>query len=74
MRSSALRFHGPAARAIRERSGVSVAELAASIGRNAAYVSRLELGQRQPSPATLQAICTRLSVTLDQVTYSEVAA
>lgn len=68
MRTSALRLHGPALRAIRERSGISVAELARGIGRNAAYVSRLELGQRQPSPATLRAICDLLRVSIDQVT------
>lgn len=65
---SSILLVGPALRAIRERSGISVAELARGIGRNAAYVSRLELGQRQPSPATLRAICDLLRVSIDQVT------
>jgi transcriptional regulator with XRE-family HTH domain len=65
-------LHGEAARAIREALGVSLRSVAKDIGASPGYLSRLENGERQPSPETAAALAKRLGVTLDAITYAPV--
>lgn len=51
-------------RQLRERSGLSVADLAEKAGLSRAMVHALESGARKPSLETAQALCKVLKVSL----------
>lgn len=58
---------GPQLRAARERSGLSVRELARRIGVSASLLSQVERGLAQPSVGTLWAVVTELGLSLDSL-------
>lgn len=61
--------HGAAIRAIREAVGVSVSALAPRCDVSQGYLSRVELGDKQPSPQVLRNIADQLGVSLDAISY-----
>lgn len=61
--------HGPAIRAIREALGVTQDTLAVSCDISPSYMSRVESGEKQPSEKLVSAICLRLGVKKDAITY-----
>lgn len=68
---------GPAVRAIREAYGVRHGELAGRASVTPGYLTLIEQGRRQPSPAVAMRIAIALGVSLDSITYvcvDEVAA
>jgi len=52
---------------IRERSGVSLREVARQLGVSASFVSQLENGKSQPSVATLYSLTQLLGVSIDEL-------
>lgn len=68
---------GGAVRAIREGLGIKHGVFAIDCDISPGYLTNIEAGRKQPSPAVQRAIADRLGVTLDQITYviptSEVA-
>ena len=61
---------GPAVRAIREAMGVRHGELAGRARVNPGYLTLIEQGRRQPSPAVAVRIAAALGVPLDSITYA----
>lgn len=62
------------ARALREAKGISIRELARDIHRDPGHISRVERGIHRASDATIQAIATRLGVSMDAISSSTDAA
>lgn len=62
--------HGPAIRAIRKALGVTQDDLAVSCDVTPGYMSNVESGKKQPSEALVSAICLRLGINKDDVTYT----
>lgn len=60
---------GPAVRAIREALGIRHGDFAISCDISPGYLSNLEAGRKQPSPAVAVALAGRLGVPLDAITY-----
>lgn len=58
------RVNGETVRALRERSGLSGTALAEVIAIDRAYLSHIEAGRRQPSPAVAKKIADALKVPL----------
>jgi len=61
--------HGPAIRAIREALGIKHGVFAVDCGISPGYLTNIEKGKKQPSPAVIAAIAERLGVTVDEITY-----
>lgn len=61
--------HGPAIRAIREALGIKHGKFAVDVQISPGYLTNIEKGNKQPSPAVTAAIALRLGVNLDQITY-----
>lgn len=57
-----MKVHGPALRAIRERSGLSVSALAQEAEIKQAHLSNIEAGRRQASPEVVVALAKALRV------------
>lgn len=57
-------MNGETVRALRERSGLSGTALAEVIAIDRAYLSHIEAGRRQPSPAVAKKIADALKVPL----------
>jgi transcriptional regulator with XRE-family HTH domain len=53
-----------ALRVIRERSGLSVSELARAAGLSQPHLSNIEIGRRQASPSVIRALADALRVPL----------
>jgi transcriptional regulator with XRE-family HTH domain len=71
------RILGPAVRAIRDAYGLRHGELAGRAKITPGYLTLIEQGRRQPSPAVAARIALGLGVSLDSITYvcvDEVAA
>lgn len=67
--------HGPAIRAIREALGIKHGEFALRCDITPGYLSNVEAGRKQPSPAAAKRIADNLGVPLDAIAYTvEVAA
>lgn len=64
------RTHGPAIRAIREALGIKHGVFAISCLISPGFLSNIEKGLKQPSPAVANAMAERLGVPLDAITYS----
>ena len=62
------RTNGVAIRALREALGISVQDLAASVGIDRTALWRIERDGTQPRPGTLRKIADRLGVSLDAIT------
>lgn len=60
---------GPAIRAIRERSGLSVSAFAPKVGVTQGYMSNVELGHKTPTVEFLSRVARELGVPLDAVSY-----
>ena len=58
---------GARLRMVRQRSGLSLRELARQLGVSPSFVSQLETGKSQPSVATLYALSQLLDVSIDQL-------
>ena len=58
---------GPRLRAARQRSGLSLREVARKLGVSASFVSQLENGKSQPSVATLYSMSQLLAVSIDEL-------
>ena len=63
------RTHGPAVRAIREALGIKHGEFAIDCEITPGYLSNIESGRKQPSPAVARAMADRLGVPLDAIQY-----
>lgn len=61
--------NGPAIRAMRELLGLSVSALAPRCDVSQGYLSRVELGDKNPSPTVLRNIATALGVPLDAISH-----
>jgi transcriptional regulator with XRE-family HTH domain len=61
--------HGPAVRALRETLGVAHGKFAVDVDISPGYLTNIEKGRKQPSPAVAAAIARRLGVPLDVITY-----
>ena len=67
-------LNGEAAKAIRQAKGISLRELARDIHRDPRHISRVQRGVHRASHATIQAIATRLGVSMDAISSSTDAA
>lgn len=78
MTSTQRRIHGPAVKRMRELLGIKHGKFAIDCHISPGYLTNIEKGDKQPSPAVTAAIAKRLGVTLDEITYvietSKVAA
>ncbi|MFC4223808.1 helix-turn-helix domain-containing protein [Lysinibacter cavernae] len=64
-----LKINGPTVRVIRERTGMSLTDLAARTGADKGTISRIETGQRRSSIMMLRRIAYALSVPLEAISY-----
>lgn len=62
--------HGPAVRAIREALGLRHGVFAVQCEITPGYLTNIEKGIKQPSPAVAAAIANRLGVPLDAIQYT----
>ncbi|MFF2454093.1 helix-turn-helix domain-containing protein [Isoptericola sp. NPDC058082] len=62
-------LHGPAVRALREALGIKHGVFAVEVGISPGYLTHVEKGAKQPSPAVVASIAKRLGVSIDQITY-----
>lgn len=69
MTTTERRFHGPAARAIREAIGVNGSTFATRVVVSHGYLTNIEKGVKQPSPEVARRIADGLGVPLDAITY-----
>lgn len=70
-------LNGPAVTVIRELTGIRKGEFARRCDIDPGYLTKLENGSRQPSPAVMRRIAVSLGVGLEVVSYPvnfEVAA
>lgn len=70
-------LNGPAVTVIRELTGIRKGEFARRCEIDPGYLTKLENGSRQPSPAVMKRIAFALGVSLEVVSYPvqiEVAA
>lgn len=63
-------IHGPAVREIRERSGIPHGKFAVDCGISPGYLTKIEQGRQQPSPAVIKSVADRLACSQDAITYS----
>jgi len=61
---TSMRVNGVALRVIRERSGLSVSQLARLVGISQPHLSNLEVGRRSASPALARRLAAELRVSL----------
>ena len=60
---------GPAIREIRQRTGISVSQLASQVGCTQGYMSNVELGHKQPTVEFLARVARALGCSLDAISY-----
>lgn len=70
MAEDVRRIVGSGVRRLRRAAGISQAELAARMGVDRAYVSGLELGQRNPTIVTLWHVAKALNVDFREIFIS----
>jgi transcriptional regulator with XRE-family HTH domain len=63
------RVHGPAVRVIREALGIKHGIFAVNADITPGYLTNIEKGHKQPSPAVAKAIADTLGVPLDAISY-----
>lgn len=68
-----VKLNAPAARAIREKTGLSVSETAKRLGVSQGQVSNWEAGRRQPTEQNLLALAGLLAVSLAAITIPDAA-
>lgn len=64
-----MRLNGDALKAIRERTGLSITQLANASGVDRTVVTRLESGERRGTAAQLVALAQALNVPLTAISY-----
>lgn len=64
------RVHGPAVRAIREALGIRHGVFAVNCDITPGYLTNIEKGHKQPSPAVAKALAAGLGVDLNAITYT----
>lgn len=64
-----MKSNGHAIKAIRERSGLSVTQLAEMIGRTRPFISNIEANRRDGSPEVIKAIAEALKVPITAIIY-----
>ena len=64
------RINGATVRALRDALGIAQGDLAMRIGVHPAYLSNIERGVKQPSPATVRRLADAMGVTVDAITYA----
>lgn len=69
MTSTKRMTHGPAVRAIREALGIKHGEFAIRCDMSPGYLTNIESGRKQPSPAAAKRIADQLGIPLDAITY-----
>lgn len=62
---------GPAIRAIREALGIKHGEFAGRVEVSPGYLTNVECGRKQPSPAVLVRVANGLGVSLDAISYPD---
>lgn len=60
--------NGASIRALREALGIRHGDLARDLDISAGYLTNIEAGRKQPSPAVVRAIANRLGVSIDAIT------
>lgn len=73
MPQNGVKVNGEALRIIRERTGYNGTELAERVGINRAYLSHIEAGRRDPSPAVAHKLAEALSCPLKAILASVAA-
>lgn len=63
------RVHGPAVRVIREALGIKHGVFAVNVGITPGYLTNIEKGHKQPSPAVARAIADALGIELSDISY-----
>lgn len=66
------RFHGPAARALRQAAGIRQAEMARLVGVSRSHLANIENSGKQPSLQLAGAIASQLGVDLTAITCTHV--
>ena len=74
MSSTTRRLNGPALRVIRELNGIGLRTFAQRVEIDPGFLTKLETGTRQPSPAVLMRIAAALSVPVEVVSYPVLVA
>ena len=64
--------HGPAIKAIREALGIKHGVFAVDCLISPGYLTNIEKGLKQPSPAVIAKMAERLGVSVDTITYTVV--
>lgn len=63
------RVNGGTVRALREALGIKHADFARDVRVSTGYLSNIEQGRKQPSPAVTKRLADRLGVGMDAITY-----
>ncbi len=63
------RTNGPAVRVIRELMGIRHGQLAKRVAINPGYLTKIETGNRQPSPEVTVRIANALGVSIEVISY-----
>jgi transcriptional regulator with XRE-family HTH domain len=63
------RLNGATVRALREALGIRHGELAARVEIDRGFLTKLEQGSRQPSPAVLRRMAIALGVSIEVISY-----
>ncbi|TAJ46332.1 MAG: XRE family transcriptional regulator [Herbiconiux sp.] len=69
MTNQTFRLNGESVRVIRELRGYRPSALATRAEIDPGYLTKIENGQRQPSPAVLHRLAAALAVPLTAITY-----
>lgn len=62
-------LNGATVRALRESLGIKHGVFARDVLVSTGYLSNIEAGRKQPDPAVVRRIATRLGVEIDAITY-----
>lgn len=63
------KLNGQTVRALREALGIKHGAFARDVLVSTGYLSNIEYGRKQPDPAVIKRMATRLGVSIDAITY-----
>lgn len=69
MAGNKRQINGATVRALREALGIKHGHFARDVRVSTGYLSNIEAGRKQPDPAVIRRIATRLGVGVDAITY-----
>lgn len=69
MTTATRHLNGSTVRALRESLGIKHGIFARDVLVSAGYLSNIEAGRKQPDPAVVRRMATRLGVPIDAITY-----